>query len=166
MEFFYLFPTHAGIFIDEGEDSLVWERNVLSRLVSVKCAYEVLVSRKIFPPPRWWVKGMWKGSMPLKVKCFSWLLLHNKILVWENLQRRGYIGPSNCSSCGADLESVEHLFLQCTFFKVVWRKESSHFDIFFNWYLDTLEDCVLCWFGRMKKLKFFPYFLFWEIWKN
>ena len=67
------------------------------------------------------------------------------------------------SLCRSNLESVEHIFLHCSFFKVVWKEASNHFSIFFNWDLGYFEDCFLSWLGSMKNMKVFPYFVFWEI---
>ena len=115
------------------------------------------MTRRNLNPPKWWVKGICKGLMPLKNKCFCLLLLHNKILVWKNLQKTGYLGPGMCSLCRSDLDSVEHIFLNCAYFKIVWREVSCHFSFSFNWDLISIEDCFLSCFGSIKKWKFLPY---------
>ena len=32
----------------------------------------------------------------MKVKLFMWLVHQKKILTWENLLKRGFVGPSKC----------------------------------------------------------------------
>ena len=66
-------------------------------------------------------KKVWHPDCIPKVNSFIWLLLHNKILTAENLQKRGISGPSRCSLCNCDEETISHLFLQCNFSQLVWQ---------------------------------------------
>ena len=59
---------------------------------------------------------IWDGKMPIKIKCFGWLVLTNKILTWEALQKRGFIGPGWCCLCHQDIKTVQHIFGYCVFF--------------------------------------------------
>jgi hypothetical protein len=45
-----------------------------------------------------WRKSLWSWDCPLKLKLFTWLVAENKILTWENMQRRGFEGPGYCFS--------------------------------------------------------------------
>ena len=45
------------------------------------------------------LKILWTLSIPLKLKCFIWLILKGKILTWDQLQSRGFMGPSRCVLC-------------------------------------------------------------------
>jgi hypothetical protein len=65
--------------------------------------------------------AMWKWNVPLKIKLFTWLLAENKILSWEILQRRGFSGPGICLLCKLNVETTQHLFLDCDFAVEVWR---------------------------------------------
>ena len=49
----------------------------------------------------WWSK-VWKREGSLKEKITLWLALNNKLLTWENLKKRGWIGPSWCAVCQSD----------------------------------------------------------------
>jgi zinc-binding in reverse transcriptase len=57
---------------------------------------------------------LWKLKLPLKVYCFLWLVVQNKILTTDNLSRKGWVGPLSCVFCQVN-ESVNHLFLSCPF---------------------------------------------------
>ena len=41
--------------------------------------YESISEELVKDAPKWWVKSLWKWKIPMKIKCFSWLCLMNKI---------------------------------------------------------------------------------------
>jgi hypothetical protein len=47
-------------------------------------------------------------------------MLEQRILTWENLVKRGFLGPRKCVLCGKDEEIVLHLFVKCNFTKDIW----------------------------------------------
>jgi hypothetical protein len=67
-----------------------------------------------------WRQRIWKASCPLKCKLFTWLMLENKLLFWNNLQARGWEGPSRCSLCAQDIETSLHVFVLCPFTSALW----------------------------------------------
>jgi len=56
----------------------------------------------------------------MKIKLFTWLMHQRKILTWDNLLKKGFIGPSRCYLCGAHEEMIEHLLNLCPFTSKVW----------------------------------------------
>ena len=56
---------------------------------------------------------IWKCNAPLKIKVFTWLVIHNKILSRENLTKKGWLGLSVCVFCGYAVESTMNIFLHC-----------------------------------------------------
>lgn len=68
-----------------------------------------------------WKKVWNKVSWP-KCNFFLWLVAQKKWLTWDNLQRRGFQGPSMCSLCIRHEENVSHLFLLCPLSKEIWHK--------------------------------------------
>jgi hypothetical protein len=71
---------------------------------------------------RGWRQAVWKWDIQLKIKLFIWLAAENKILTWDNLQQRGWEGPSRCHLCKQDTENINHLFIHCSFTKSVWER--------------------------------------------
>lgn len=64
----------------------------------------------------------WISWVPLKVNCFCWRVLHNRVPVAACLKERGVAGiPTLCSLCSNDDEDVEHAFFSCSFASQVWR---------------------------------------------
>lgn len=67
-----------------------------------------------------WQK-IWKLRAPLKTRVFLWLVLKNKILTWDILQRRNWQGPGRFPLFLESSESSNHIFVECHFTKEVWR---------------------------------------------
>lgn len=87
----------AGVALQANEqDTLVWLGADNTGVLTVKSVYEALVSLNGIPECSRWEKNLWKWPIPLKITLFFWLALHNKVLTWEQLQRRGWVGPSVC----------------------------------------------------------------------
>lgn len=55
------------------------------------------------------------------------MALNNRLLTWENLQRRGWEGPSRFSLCGINAEIGPQLFFFCSYAESVWNKSVSKF---------------------------------------
>lgn len=116
---------------------------------------------------RVWHSGLWP-----KISTFLWLLSKKCILTWDNLRKRGFIGPSRCPNCNLQAETISHLMESCTLAKQLWeRVESCNnraaprgediTDNLRNWsknpfqsqFLNTLWDLI-------------PGFLYWLLWKE
>lgn len=46
----------------------------------------------------------------MKIKCFSSLTVHNCILTWDTLKKKGFIAPNRCILCKLASEHCSHLF--------------------------------------------------------
>ena len=66
------------------------------------------------PNPTSWL-NLWNYPSLPKIDLFCWTMLHNSILTWENLKRRGREGPSRCPLCASHEETVDHLLLHYPF---------------------------------------------------
>jgi hypothetical protein len=70
--------------------------------------------------------AVWKSKFWPKISTFLWLLLQNKILTWDNLQKRGFIGPSICHLCNQNEETMEHLLNSCAISADIWDHATQH----------------------------------------
>jgi len=71
---------------------------------------------------------VWDKLVPVKVSIFVWQLLQDRIPTRANLVRRLVLQP-NLNLCAAGCDSVEttnHLFLQCNYFRNVWYYLIGH----------------------------------------
>jgi hypothetical protein len=71
-------------------------------------------------------KYIWKLKVPLKVKIFMWFLHNKAILTKDNLAKRNWNGYKKCAFCDSE-ESINHLFFDCPFARLVWRVGFFHF---------------------------------------
>ena len=72
------------------------------------------------PDPTVW-RNLWLHPSLPKIDLFYWSLLHDSILSWDNLVKRGWEGPSRCPLCVCYEETSIHLFLQCPFALDMWN---------------------------------------------
>jgi hypothetical protein len=70
-------------------------------------------------PMQLWDK-IWSSPQWPKIKKFKWLVLHNRILTWENLRKRGFIGLSRCHLCQTKEETTNHLLDECSYTTEIW----------------------------------------------
>lgn len=78
---------------------------------SVKSTYRFLIDRGLRLTHK---KLNWETKCPLKVHIFMWLVANDTILTWNNLQRRGWEGPSP-ALCYLAPEDGNHLLLTCPY---------------------------------------------------
>jgi len=104
-----------GITLTSRADLFLWYYNKVDGVVTSKLVYDYLSAMKNVNLSKWWGHSIWSWNVPLKIKCFIWLVLHNRILTWDNLRRRDWKGSGICSLCRTNMESIPHLFIQCSF---------------------------------------------------
>jgi len=117
-------------------------------------------------------KELWKiKSIPRHIH-FSWRILHEKLLIKNNLFKRGISNDSLCVLCWEHNETISHFFMECHWSKQIWFASSlgvvfnsheSRYVLFHKWLeeniIDVNEDIIvhvlaLCyeiWCARNKK---------------
>jgi len=80
-----------GIKLRPGPNVLKWTGDSSGR-ITVKNVYEAVECKKHAFLIGGWRNTLWKWDCPLKLKLFSWLVVENKVLSWDNLQRRASLG--------------------------------------------------------------------------
>jgi hypothetical protein len=113
-----------------------------------------------------WRKALWSWSCPLKIKLFTWLVVENKILTWDILQRRGFKGPGRCQLCNQSSESAYHLFVDCSFVTEVWHNISISLSLTARWLGGTLSACFKSWYAQRTLFPCLPDVLCWYLWKE
>jgi len=88
--------------------------------ISVKEIYKHIFHGHGLNDNSFWFHKTWRWDIPLKLKKFMWLVVHNTILTWDNIHKRGFEDLGSCSLCKEDLEDLENLFLTCPFAISVW----------------------------------------------
>jgi hypothetical protein len=81
--------------------------------------YRILqASRNSSQTPDFW-KNVWEPLAIPKVNFFFWTLVHNKLIMGDNLEKRNIVGPHRCVLCNNNSETAQHLFMECIFAKEV-----------------------------------------------
>ena len=101
-------------------------------------------------------KKIQKIKVPLKIKIFLWFLQKQVVLTKDNLARKNQKGSLKYVGCNFD-KSVQHLFLDCHYAKVVWRmvylatsltQPKSIIHLFGSWLSNqNIEISDLIWVG-------------------
>jgi hypothetical protein len=115
---------------------------------------------------------IWRSKLWSKVSTFLWLMVHNQILTWDNLRKRGFIGPSICYLCQQQEESMEHILNQCSSSGEIWdqasqimrktnRERDNIISTIRNWGTEAYKSPIL---NRIWQL--FPGFIVWQLWKE
>lgn len=101
-----------------------------------------------------------------------WLVQQKKILTWENLLRKGFVGPSKCYLCGTQEETMEHLLNLCPFTSTLWDWVASIFrqtnkdglsitNTLRNWRKNFSGNEII-----NNAWNLVPGFLIWNVWKE
>ncbi|XP_039133180.1 uncharacterized protein LOC120270217 [Dioscorea cayenensis subsp. rotundata] len=87
--------------------------------VLVKSFYNFLIDGGTRCPV---AKFFWHCACPRKINLFNWLAWKNKILSLDNLVLRkcNKLPTATCVMCHSDIETVDHLFLTCSFTRRIW----------------------------------------------
>jgi len=109
---------------------------------------------------------LWSWSYTLKIKLFTWIVVENKILTWDILQRCGFRGPGKCQLCNQSSESAYHLFLECSFVTKVWNLISSSLSLTTRWLGGTFLACFKSWYAQITLYPSLLVVLCWYIWKE
>jgi hypothetical protein len=133
--------NRVGIQLHNTEDQLMWAGGDNSGHTTVKNIYTAIANSTVHNNILGWRKKLWIWKIPLKIKLFNWLANENKIPTWDNLLRKGWMGPNICQLCNRDAESVQHLFIHCHFTQV-WDKIAIDLNTTSAWNGTSLSDLL------------------------
>lgn len=119
----------------------------------------------------WPWKLIRKIKIPLKVACFTWLIIRRACLTHEVLQRRGIQICSRCYMCGQEAEVNARLFLHCKIATDLWNMFICILEV--NWTMPrTTFEALTHWQGIGKSgskedwWKNIPAYIWWTLWKE
>lgn len=72
--------NHGGIRIRPVSEKLLWKWNKEGGDITASTAYHIIFERSRGSLYTRWAHKMWRWQAPLKIKCFFWILTHNRIL--------------------------------------------------------------------------------------
>ena len=124
--------------------------------VTARLAYDYIASSHCQETPEKIFVSIWNFNLPLKVICFAWLCLSNRISTWANLLKKGWTGPSCCCLCMRDVESVNHFFVDCRFTREVIDGLGTYLHRNINWNEPTYMLNMVKWTANERELRFLP----------
>jgi hypothetical protein len=153
-----------------GEDILRWGYRPRGTF-STGEAYQLKAPTNPLPNAKVWCK-LWNLKHWPKITLFLWLVIHSSILTWDNLSKRGFVGPSICLLCGEAEETMNHLLNSCHYTAQIWdqaaiimrtsdRSRDSILATITNWRDQAFHSPLL---NRVWQL--LPGFILWQTWKE
>ena len=109
----------------DGNNKLRWGYS-LKGFFSLKESYNLLISNNMNPDEKTW-SNIWRRKLWPKITIFSWIVIHNRILTGENLQRHGMFSPYQCPLCEQAEEMMLHLLDSCNFLSQLWDQGAMLF---------------------------------------
>ena len=147
-------------------DSLLWSHNNYVGPLTAAKGYECIISNSGLEVRNPVSDSLWTLNIPTKIACFIWLLNKGRILTWEQLQSRGFQGPSRCVLCERTIEDIQHLFLFCLFTVSIFSHYATRFGFSLPCF-DSVLSLLMHWFtstARYADFRYLPIFAFWCIW--
>jgi hypothetical protein len=152
------------------KDSHCWN----AQHYSVKQGFISLLNDTQLPPKASHWKNIWNNDGLPKINTFCWTLLHRKILTGENLSKRGIHGPFRCALCKKESDTIQHIFLECSYVHRVWEIILQNLYNKVRW-PNTINHLLQNWKSRYKgslknKATFqriwttLPKYVSWKIW--
>ena len=138
---------------------------------STREAYRLRAPSDPLPNTKIW-RNLWDLKHWPKITLFLWLVAHSSILTWDNLSKRGFVGPSMCLLCGEAEETMNHLLNSCHYTTQIWdqatlvmrtsdRHRDSILETIANWRDQAFRSPIL---NRVWQL--IPGFILWKTWKE
>jgi hypothetical protein len=147
--------TVAGISPTDDYDEIRWTGGDGTCIITTKNIYNALAAELWQKNSDIVKRKIWSWECPLKLKLFTWLLMEDKILTWNNLLKRGWQGPGYCYLCKGNEETTFHLFVHCPFTISIWCKTCIHLKVHCGWSGTSIKDCFDSWCTRNSNLPYY-----------
>lgn len=86
-------------------------------------------------------KKVWNAQAMPRVKHFIWHLMRNIVPVRCRRAQKGLVVDTTYPMCGEEEESVDHLFINCSYAGLIWKLSPS-------WEFPTKILCKLPWLAE------------------
>jgi hypothetical protein len=124
------------------------------------------------PPIKTIWNKIWSKSLWPKISTFLWLVANRRILTWDRLLRKWFVGPSRCSLCYDSEETQDHILSKCNFTMQLWDQGATNFQRT-DLQKDNVVATIELWrdnpFNNVlinRAWEIFPGILMWNVWKE
>ncbi|KAL0416468.1 UNVERIFIED_CONTAM: hypothetical protein Slati_3478700 [Sesamum latifolium] len=109
---------------------------------------------------------LWRVRVPPKVKLLMWRLCRETLPTMELLARRAVDVDTICAVCGVGVESIRHIFWECSFARQVWALSNIAWRSMSSW-IEGPGDWVSGVIPQLDKEERGRYFtLCWAVWRH
>jgi ribonuclease HI len=105
-----------------------------------------------------------EGHLPLKIQIALVAHVEKKLLFWDNLQARGWEGPSRFPLCAQDIDSTLHVFMLCSFTRALWTTTTTALNIPNHWSGINIQSCFQNWIHTSSTHPMLPIHICWHVW--
>ncbi|XP_042486522.1 uncharacterized protein LOC122066747 [Macadamia integrifolia] len=147
-----IFEKIKQIKIPSGEldDTCCWSLSTLGNF-STASGWEC-IRRKANKTP--WSTLVWRKGLPPRFSTLGWRLAHGRLPTDEQIRHKGIYLASRCALCNQGEDSIDHIFLRCSFGTSVWKSFTDCFDV--RWKMHQSINNLISWWktkGRVVNLK-------------
>ena len=153
-----------------GKDILRWGNSMKGSFTTKEAYYSSDTQTRDGENEDWTL--IWESNWWPKVSIFIWLATKNKILTWDRIQKKGFNGPSRCYMCKTEVETRNHLLINCPFAKNLWMSTKRIFgkseiapsefnEVVCHWNKEVLQCRVV-----KRAWNLISGFVLWMIWKE
>ena len=153
----------SNVRLNNREDKLIWDYHP-SGCYTPKHGYIQLNVLDHNREMVWWWKQLWKLKCLGKEKLLFWAILENKAPTWDILKKRFIKGPGFCVLCRKDEETIQHLFVQCSYSQTIWNEVGKQLGYIGGWQGDSALIAFQNWWAGKKYLRAVPCIFAWGIW--
>ena len=82
---------YGRIFLSDQQDKLLWAHSNFVGSISAATSYDCITVNS-FDSPVFSMEFLWTNCIPLKIACFNWLVAKDRILTWDQLQKKAFRG--------------------------------------------------------------------------
>jgi hypothetical protein len=87
-------------------------------------------------------EDIWKAKTEPKYRLFAWMVMHDKALTADNIEKKNWQCDPTCTLCFCQHETTTHLLTECNYTKACWRKFAHTFNLPGDEQLNTLQGHV------------------------
>ncbi|KAL8511863.1 hypothetical protein ACS0TY_018337 [Phlomoides rotata] len=136
-----------SVHVSRDPDRCVWCNSVSGRLTS-RMAYDLLRSAH---PRVGWSSWIWGGFIPPCRSTLIWRAIWGKIPTADWLRHFGVLGPTVCFLCHNASETLDHIFVHCSFTRTLLCKVANLFGLTLYYdigFLDVFIQATSSHFGK------------------
>ncbi|CAL1352198.1 unnamed protein product [Linum trigynum] len=153
-----------------GEDDVLFWQPTSDDRFSTKSAFQLMQPRVPSEAAQMW-KNIWKLPVPERVRCFMWVVAHDKISINAQLVKRKIASSPCCYRCSTLEETTIHILRDCPTAAFLWARtvppenQQEFFTLQPKAWIEKNLQVEATWTSEIPWNAFFS-IASWNLWKN